>query len=443
MKNLFPGILALALVLGMTVVGCDNGSTDDNGNKPQTTKYESADTNGNTYSLVITENTSRYTAKKDDTYVLTIKKSGQPDKKSKGTVSVVGADGTLTLQPETANAPSFAVSTSGTKITAFSGPITLDDGEALEAGEFNGENNNNNNNNSNNGTSSDFNYTEENGTITITGYTGTGGNVTIPAQINGKPVVNIRWAAFEDCTSLTGVTIPNSVTSIGWAAFQKCTSLTSVNIPNSVTSISGQAFQYCTSLTSITIPDSVTSIGDRAFSHSGLTSVTIGNSVTYIGNSTFYVCDSLTSITIPDSVTSIGEDAFAHCYRLTSITIPDSVTSIGNSAFLGCSLTNVTIPNSVTYIGYQAFCNCSLTSITIPNSVTVIGGEAFSVSGSGSGSLTSVTFQGTITADNFGSFNLNNNNISPFYGDLRAKYLAGGIGTYTRPNTSSSTWTKQ
>ena len=135
----------------------------------------------------------------------------------------------------------------------------------------------------------------------------------------------------------------------------------------SVTSIGIGAFDGCSELTSITIPNSVTSIDEYAFSNcSGLTSVTISNSVTSIGEYAFYECSGLTSITIPNSVTSIGSYAFYECSGLTSITIPNSVTSIGKYAFYKCSgLTSITIGNGVTSIGYSAFDGCSgLTSIT-------------------------------------------------------------------------------
>ncbi len=182
--------------------------------------------------------------------------------------------------------------------------------------------------------------------------------------------------------------------SIGNNAFRDCSGLTSITIPDSVTSIGGYAFYGCSSLTSITIGGSVTSIGGSAFYNcSGLTSITIPDSVTSIGGSAFYACSSLTSITIPDSVTSIGDSAFCRCSGLTSITIPSSVTSIGEFAFNSCSgLTSVTIPDSVTSIGRHAFSGCSsLTSITIGKGVTSIGDAAFF----GCSGLTSITFNGT------------------------------------------------
>ena len=140
-----------------------------------------------------------------------------------------------------------------------------------------------------------------------------------------------------------------SVTGIGDNAFDGCSSLTSITIPDSVTSIGRSAFFGCSSLTSITIPNSVTSIGDWAFINCTLlTSITIGGSVTSIGDSAFHSCSSLESITIPDSVTSIGDNAFAYCRSLESITIPDSITSIGDKAFAYCrSLESITFQGSM------------------------------------------------------------------------------------------------
>ncbi|MBR4046114.1 MAG: leucine-rich repeat protein [Alistipes sp.] len=217
------------------------------------------------------------------------------------------------------------------------------------------------------------------------------------------PVILIGYNAFYNCTSLTNITIPDSVTEIQNYAFADCTSLASVTIPDSVTAIGDYAFNYCTSLTSVTIPDSVTAIGEGAFQQcKSLTSVTIPDSVTKIGYYAFYACTSLASVTIPDSVTTIGESAFYLCYSLTSVTIPDSVTGIGAVAFANCSsLTSVSIGNSVTEIGDSAFADCSsLTSVSIGNSVTEIGDSAFA----DCYSLTSVTIPDSVTEIGEGAF---------------------------------------
>ena len=195
-------------------------------------------------------------------------------------------------------------------------------------------------------------------------------SATIPASVtyNGTTysVTSIGDHAFQSCTGLTSVTIPNSVTSIEGSAFEGCTGLISISIPNSVTSIGSSAFSGCTGLTSITIPNSVTSIGSSAFSGcTGLTSATIENGVTYIGSYTFSGCTGLTSITIPNSVTSIGSSAFSGCTGLISVTIPNSVTGIGENTFSDCTgLTAITIGNSITSIERSAFNGCtSLTSV--------------------------------------------------------------------------------
>lgn len=139
-----------------------------------------------------------------------------------------------------------------------------------------------------------------------------------------------------------------------------------IEFDGDIASIGNGAFYHCSSLTNITIPDSVTSIGMFAFDSCGLTSLTILDSITSIGENAFSNCSSLTSCTIGSGITSISNYAFDSC-GLASVTIPDSVTSIGIEAFRRCrSLTSVIIGSGVTSIGGMAFRYCSsLTSITV------------------------------------------------------------------------------
>jgi len=245
------------------------------------------------------------------------------------------------------------------------------------------------------------------------------GDVTIPSELDCYPVRGIGSSAFANCTRLTSVTLPNSVTFISDEAFANCIGLTSMTLPESVGEIGNGAFSGCTNLKTLCLPLSMAGtsyVGNSgvpdtcavlygeaweevegvAWSYvveDGKTTVTAGprqgdvtipsvlggQPVTGIGSNAFHNCYRLVSVTIPDRVTNIGDRAFYGCDGLTSVTMPDSVTSIGDFAFYDCGgLTAVTIGISVTDIGDYAFYSCrSLTSVTIPDRVANIGGWAF------------------------------------------------------------------
>ena len=253
----------------------------------------------------------------------------------------------------------------------------------------------------------------------------------------GKPVMLID----ENGNEIKDFRIPEGVTIVGEYAFCNCSGLTSVLIPSTVSSIDQKAFsgrnnvekliygEGCTktvstgltSVSEVVLPKTLQSIDASTFYNFwNLKTITIPQSVTSIGKNAFYGCSGLTSITIPQSVTSIGEYAFDSCRGLTSITIPQSVISLGDKAFRDCSnlasvkvlvtdysdfctnkivsliksrigkpvmlidengneIKDFRIPEGVTTVGEYAFCNCSgLTSVLIPSSVSSIGQQAFS-----------------------------------------------------------------
>jgi len=202
----------------------------------------------------------------------------------------------------------------------------------------------------------------------------------VSLNITGNALTEIP--IFDNCETLAGITIPVSVTSINEDAFIRCVNITAINVDAANSTYSSQ--------------DGVLYNKDKT-------------------NLFMYPRGKAGAFTIPSSVTSILDYAFRSCSNLTDITIPSSVTSIEYGAFSGSGITSVVIPNSVNQIDHLAFTNTKLTS---------------------------VTFQGLIDQKNLGSRG-HGDWYTAFSGDLEDKYLAGGIGTYTRPNSDSKTWTKQ
>lgn len=290
-------------------------------------------------------------------------------------------------------------------------------------------------------TEGDYTYTVTDGEATITGYNGAGGTVITPATLGGYPVISIGDWAFSRCTSLTSVTIPDSVVSIGRNAFNMCTGLSTVTISDSVATLGMEAFYECTALTSLVLSNSLTVIDQGVFWNcTSLTSVTVPKNVTTIGSCAFYG-SGLSSITLPVSVSTIAWGAFSGCTNLSDVyyagvgrdrdkitissnndallsatwhyaedpakgllyeivdgevtitgytedmpanlIIPATIESypvieIRESAFYGCTkLNEVVIPEGVTTIGAYAFYDVSAPIVVIPSSVTYIGGGAF------------------------------------------------------------------
>ena len=173
-------------------------------------------------------------------------------------------------------------------------------------------------------------YTVEEGHLVVSGYDKAGfkGVAKIVSSITYKgntyEVLGINYRAFEGCSGLTSITIPNSVTSIGRSAFYNCSGLTSVKVENENTIYDSR--DNCNAIIETSTNQLVV----------GCKNTIIPNSVTSIGDYAFYGCSGLTSVTIPNSVKTIRDAAFEGCSGLTSITIPNSVIYIGGSVFDDC-----------------------------------------------------------------------------------------------------------
>ena len=288
--------------------------------------------------------------------------------------------------------------------------------------------------------------------VIITRYKGPdSGEVVIPKTIGGYEVKKISDGAFQNCTGITSIVIPDSVISIGVSTFSGCTSLAEITVspdnknyssvdgvlfnkdgselivypkgngrsaytvPDGVTSIGGFAFSGCTSLSKVDLPKTLTTIEAGTFRDcTSLKEIVIPDSVTEIRSNwgydgcdgAFSGCTSLSKVDLPKKLTTIEAGTFRDCTSLKEIVIPDSVTEIRCNwdlgAFSGCtSLSKVKLSNNLTIIDDRTFSGCtSLAEIDIPDSVTSIGVFAFS----GCTSLSKVDLPKKLTTIEAGTF---------------------------------------
>ncbi len=144
----------------------------------------------------------------------------------------------------------------------------------------------------------------------------------------------------------------------------------------SVTAIRDYAF-YKTSVTSVTIPDSVTRVGAHAFAYcQTLVSVTIPDSLTHVGAYAFACCRSLVDVELGDRLIEIGAFAFCDCTQLQEIIIPESVTALGEKAFQGCSsLEKVTFESTESWILVNATADVTLAFVGAERNADLLSGR--------------------------------------------------------------------
>lgn len=187
-----------------------------------------------------------------------------------------------------------------------------------------------------------------------------------------KGVEKIGISAFDGCSSLQELVLPETVTEVLQGAFANegalvkadmsraaslkkwdkesfkgDTALAEVVLPTAggITAIPDGAFAGCTSLTgeNLKIPKNIVTITANAFKESGLKKLYIPNQVTMIGASAFEACKNLEDVHISNNISIISQSTFKNCEKLKKIEIPVKVDQIGTNAFYGSGLKDVYI----------------------------------------------------------------------------------------------------
>ena len=171
-----------------------------------------------------------------------------------------------------------------------------------------------------------------------------GCTVVLPSDTSEEDLAKLISAI----AGYSGVTLDMSaaslITSISANAFEGCSGLVCVTLPDELTSIEGYAFYGCTALTSLAISESATTIGQYALREcTSLEAITLPSGTSGLGQGALYGCSALVSIAIPEGVAAIKQYTFSGCSSLESVELYSSTESVGKYAFNGCtSLTSVT-----------------------------------------------------------------------------------------------------
>ena len=195
-----------------------------------------------------------------------------------------------------------------------------------------------------------------------------------------RGVTIIDYNAFYMLNILKKIEIPYGIQSIGASAFQECTSLEEITLPDTITTIEEKAFFVCNSLKEIVLPKHLTNLGWNAFYRcESLEKVVIHEGINTIQRKTFYKCKNLKTVLIPKGVRIIQAGAFTFCESLKEITLPEGIEIIDVSAFRSCvSLEKIVIPNTVKEMGGDVFADCvNLREVTLSDKLSSIKTSAF------------------------------------------------------------------
>lgn len=192
-------------------------------------------------------------------------------------------------------------------------------------------------------------------------------------------VQTIGMEAFKGCL-MTGVELPSTLKLMDQAAFEgtKIASVKFSKLKNDLT-IGDFAFEDCTSLTEVSIPSKTVTLGYAAFSGcSALTTVSVPATVKKIPTFCFEYCKALSAVSLASGITTIGTGAFRSCVSLKGIIIPNSVKKLEQQAFQNTGLVKITLPGSVTNVPWCAFSGCdNLATVNLPSTLKSIESGAF------------------------------------------------------------------
>ena len=217
------------------------------------------------------------------------------------------------------------------------------------------------------------------------------GNKSITSfdQLQYFGITSIKTKAFESCSVLRSITLPN-IQSIESQAFSGCVRLGNVTFPESLLSIASHAFRYCYYFTDIFIPGGLNSVSENAFTSIDVNSIVVSqDNTTYdsrnncnaiIQTNTNKLVIGCKNTTILDDIESIGNSAFYSYGVPSNIVIHSNIKSIGNMAFMQTrnAISTITFEEGLTSLGASAFMyQNSIQEILLPNSLITIGSNCF------------------------------------------------------------------